>query len=204
MLNQSLFQNNINIKLLLFIREDIVNQITDPDLNKIKRDGSIRLSWVDNTDDLKQIAELRFGLTNKNSMENWKNIFPNELHGKDSWEALLEHTLYKPRDILQFLCTCQEIYPSKEKLSFSEMKNAIKKYSSDYFIEEMKNELSGYTDDVLINILPLTFQRLGSKSFTFEELMQVINEQSSSKKYGEQDIRQLVLVLFESGYIGQL
>lgn len=203
-LNQGLFQNDINIKLLLFIREDIVNQVTDPDLNKIKRDGSIRLSWVDNTDDLKQIAELRFGLTNKNGMENWRNIFPNELHGKDSWEALLEHTLYKPRDILQFLCTCQEIYPNKEKLSFSEMKNAIKKYSSDYFIEEMKNELSGYTDDVLINTLPSTFQRLGSKSFTFEKLMQVINEQSSSKKYGEQDIRQLVLVLFESGYIGQI
>ena len=57
MLNQHLFKNKVNIKLLLFVREDIINQITDPDLNKIKRDGSIRLSWVDNTDDLKQIAE---------------------------------------------------------------------------------------------------------------------------------------------------
>lgn len=204
MLNQNMYQEKINIKLLLFIREDIVNQITDPDLNKIKRDGSIHLSWVDNIDDLKQIAELRFKLTNKNNVENWYNIFPNDLHGKDSWEALLEHTLYKPRDVLQFLCTCQEIYPNKECLSYAEMKNAIKKYSSDYFIEEMKNELSGYTDDVLINTLPSTFQRLGSRSFTFEKLLQVINEQSISKKYTEQDIRQLVLVLFESGYIGQL
>lgn len=65
MLNQNLFQNKVNIKLLLFIREDIINQITDPDLNKIKRDGSIRLSWVDNTEDLKHIAELRFQLTGK-------------------------------------------------------------------------------------------------------------------------------------------
>lgn len=204
MLNQYLFQNKINIKLLLFIREDIINQITDPDLNKIKRDGSIRLSWVDNTDDLKQIAELRFSLTNKKRNGNWYKIFPNELHGKDSWDALLEHTLFKPRDILQFLCVCQEIYPNKEELTFSEMKNAIKRYSSDYFIEEMKNELSGYADDVLINTLPSTFQRLGSKSFNFEKLVQVINEQSCSKKYTEQDIRQLVLALFESGYIGQL
>lgn len=204
MLNQTMFQSKVNIKLLLFIREDIINQITDPDLNKIKRDGSIHLSWVDNIDDLKQIAELRFKLTNKNETENWYNIFPNDLHGKDSWEALLEHTLYKPRDVLQFLCTCQEIYPNKELLSYAEMKNAIKKYSSDYFIEEMKNELSGYIDDILINTLPSTFQRLGSSSFTFEKLLQVINEQSISKKYTEQDIRQLVLVLFESGYIGQL
>lgn len=203
-LNQDLFQNEINIKLLLFIREDIINQITDPDLNKIKRDGSIKLSWVDNTDDLKQIAELRFKMTNQNENDNWGKIFPDELHGKSSWETLLEHTLYKPRDILQFLCVCQELYPDKEKLTFSEMKGAIKKYSSDYFIEEMKNELSGYIDDILINALPSTFQRLGSSSFSFEKLFQVINEQSNSKMYTEQDVRQLVLVLFESGYIGQL
>lgn len=68
----------------------------------------------------------------------------------------------------------------------------------------MKNELSGYINDVLINTLPSTFQRLGSSSFTFEKLLQVINEQSNSKTYTEQDVRQLVLVLFESGYIGQL
>ena len=84
------------------------------------------------------------------------------------------------------------------------MKSAIKKYSCDYFIEEMKNELSGYISDVLINTLPSTFQRLGSNSFTFEKLLQIINEQSNSKEYSEQDVRQLVLVLFESGYIGQL
>lgn len=204
MLNQNMYQNKVNIKLLLFIREDIINQITDPDLNKIKRDGSIRLSWVDNTDDLRQIAELRFKLTSKDSEDNWNKIFPNELHGKSSWESLLEHTLYKPRDILQFLCICQELYPDREKLTFSEMKNAVKKYSAEYFIEEMKNELSGYIDDVLINTLPSTFQRLGSSSFSFEKFLQVINEQSNFKHYSEQDIRQLALVLFESGYLGQL
>lgn len=204
MLNQNLFQNKVNIKLLLFIREDIINQITDPDLNKIKRDGSIRLSWVDNTEDLKHIAELRFQLTEVTEKDNWNKIFPIELQGKNSWDALLEHTLYKPRDILQFLSVCQELYPNNTKLTFSEMKSAIKKYSSDYFIEEMKNELSGYIGDVLINTLPSTFQRLGSSSFNLEKLIQVINEQSNSREYSEQDVRQLVLVLFEAGYVGQL
>lgn len=203
-LNQNFFEQQIKIKLLLFIREDIINQITDPDLNKIKRDGAIRLSWVDNPDDLKQIVELRFKLSNNQDLDNWYNIFPRELQGKNSWETLLEHTLYKPRDVLQFLCTCQELYPNEENLSFSDMKNAIKIYSRDYFLEEMKNELSGYIDDVLINTLPSTFQKLGSKSFTFEMLVRVINEQSISKQYSEQDIRQLLLVLFESGYVGQL
>ncbi len=204
MLNQNFYEDKINIKLLLFIREDIINQITDPDLNKIKRDGAIRLSWVDNTDDLKQIVELRFKLSESQILDRWYNIFPKELKGKNSWEALLEHTLYKPRDVLQFLSTCQELYPNNEVLSYSEMKNAIKIYSRDYFVEEMKNELSGYIDDVLINTLPSTFQKLGSNSFAFEKFLQVINSQSVIKEYNEQDIRQLLLVLFESGYIGQL
>ena len=203
-LNQNLYKQKASIKVLLFIREDIINQITDPDLNKIKRDGSIKLSWVDNTEDLKRIAEMRFGLKLGEYTDVWYKIFPKELSGKDSWEALLEHTLYKPRDVLQFLCTCQEIYPNNEELSYSEMKNAIKKYSSDYFIEEMKNELSGYVEDSLINIMPSIFQRLGSMSFSFEKLMQVINEQASVKKYSEQDVKYLVLTLFEAGYIGQL
>lgn len=204
MINQNFFEKKINIKLLLFIREDIINQITDPDLNKIKRDGAIRLSWVDNTDDLKQIVELRFKLSESQGSDRWYNIFPNELQGKTSWEALLEHTLYKPRDVLQFLSTCQESYPNNEVLSYSEMKNAIKIYSRDYFLEEMKNELSGYIDDVLINTLPSVFQKLGNKSFVFEKFVQVIGSQSVNKEYSQQDIRQLLLVLFESGYIGQL
>lgn len=203
-LNKNFYEKKINIKLLLFIREDIINQITDPDLNKIKRDGAIRLSWVDNTDDLKQIVELRFKLSESQVSDRWYNIFPSELKRKDSWEVLLEHTLYKPRDVLQFLNTCQDLYPNNERLSYSEMKTAIKIYSRDYFVEEMKNELSGYIDDALINTLPSTFQKLGSISFAFEKFLQVINSQSVVKEYNGQEIRQLLLVLFESGYIGQL
>ena len=204
MLNQSFYENKTKIKLLLFIREDIINQITDPDLNKIKRDGAIRLSWIDNTDDLKQIVELRIKLSENQVTDKWFDIFPNDLHGKNSWESLLEHTLYKPRDVLQFLNTCQELYPNNEMLSYSEMKNDIKIYSRDYFVEEMKNELSGYVDDALINTLPSTFQKIGSKSFVIERFLQIINSQSVVKEYNEQDIRQLLLVLFESGYIGHL
>ena len=89
-------------------------------------------------------------------------------------------------------------------LSYSEMKNAIKIYSRDYFVEDMNNELSGYVDDALIITFSSTFQTIGSKSFVIERFLQIINSQSVVKEYNEQDIRQLLLVLFESGYIGHL
>ena len=123
----------------------------------------------------------------------------------DEWDYIFNNNMFveNQNDFLEFL---RNLLKDQPYVSLCYMTGVlpIKKYSSDYFIEEMKNELSGYISDVLINTLPSTFQRLGRKSFTFEKLLQVINEQSNSKKYSEQDVRQLVLVLFESGYVGQL
>ena len=59
-LNEYFYKNQSNIKILLFIREDMLGMITDPDLNKIKRDGSIKISWCDDVNSLKEIIELRF------------------------------------------------------------------------------------------------------------------------------------------------
>lgn len=204
-LNEYFFKEKVLIKIILFIREDIINTITDPDLNKIKRDGALPLSWVENTDDLKEIIELRFHMNYPNdSSEIWYKLFPRQIRDTDSWDFLLEHTLYKPRDILQFLSICQELYPNNETLSRSEMLSAIKTYSRDYFLEEMKNELSGFSDDSLINTLPSILQKVGSKFFYWGDFLKISNEQSTSKIYTEQDIKYLLLLLFQAGYIGQL
>ena len=206
-LNEYLCSRQIKIKVIIFIREDIVTTITDPDLNKIKRDGSINLSWSNNTNDLKSIVELRFKYSNKSGdlAENkWNSIFPMKIKESDSWEYLLEHTLYKPRDVLQFLTTCQELFPDKTTLTRSDMNSALKTYSKEYFIEEMKNELAGFASDSLITILPSVFKKLGSRSFLVTEFMAIINQQSSSQKYTESEIKYMLLLLFEAGYIGQL
>lgn len=205
-LNEYFVRERINVKIIIFMREDILSNITDPDLNKIKRDGAVNLSWCDNTNDLKSIVNLRFKLSERESEfdKTWYNIFPNKVKESDSWEYLLDHTLYKPRDVLQFLVVCQDLYSNKESLSYSEMTNVLKTYSRDYFIEEMKNELSGFSNDDLIILLPSLFQKIGSRSFYFNELLKIANEQSNSQKYSEQDIKYLLYLLFQSGYVGQI
>ncbi|HFI0345143.1 TPA: hypothetical protein ACGOWL_000543 [Streptococcus suis] len=130
-LNEKMYGKHVNsIKFLLFVREDILTLISDPDLNKILRDGKISLTWVDNPIDLKQIVELRLGMSNKlESGSLWDKIFNFSLDwsGKSSWEWMLNHTLYKPRDVLQFLEISKEQYPNNETISYQEMKNIIKK-----------------------------------------------------------------------------
>lgn len=115
----------------------------------------------------------------------------------------MDHTLYKPRDILQFLKYCQMEYPDKEKLTLSETQNVLKVYSNKYFIEEMKNELSGFIDEELFYMIPTVFRRLGGRAFDLREIKRLFDEQCS-KCVSEDSIKTLLLYLFDAGYIGQL
>lgn len=206
-LNDYFFSNKTPIKIVLFIREDIINNVTDPDLNKIKRDGAILLNWHNNLNDLKSVVNLRFkhsGVENDRIEKHWDYLFPRKIKNKNSWFYILDHTLYKPRDILQFLKCCQELYPLKQNLTYSEVRNALKTYSRDYFLEEMKNEITGFVDDDHINALPSVLQKIGERSFYFSEFRKIMEEQSLNKILDEHNIKHLLLLLFEAGYIGQL
>ena len=206
-INNALMMKKKKIKILLLVREDLIAMVVDPDLNKIIHDGAISLSWSNRLDDLKELVNLRFklsGVREKDLNACWKNMFPNKIKNKNSWEYALDHTLYKPRDILQFLNYCKEEYPQKEKLTISEMQNVLKAYSNRYFIEEMKNELSGFIDDDLIVSIPSIFRRLGGRAFSLSEINKLSNEQCTKKNITIDDTKMLLMYLFEAGYIGQL
>ncbi|ASN59848.1 hypothetical protein CG419_04055 [Latilactobacillus curvatus] len=206
-LNDKFFKDGIKIKITVCIREDILIKITDPDLNKIKRDGSLTIDWSQDTDGLKKVVALRFkfsGINSEDSESYWYEIFPKEMQNKDSWEHVLEYTLYKPRDVLQFLKSCQELYPENAKLSFKQVSDALKAYSKDYFIEEMKNEVTGFVSEQLIILLPVIFQRLGSNQFSYSEFRRNFDEQSTTKIKNSEEVKLLLALLFESGYVGQL
>ncbi len=205
-LNDKFVSMKIPVKTILFIREDIMNTIVDPDLNKIKRDGAIYLGWQNRIDDLHEIVKLRFllsGVSVEEVDKCWGKMFPKFIKGKESWSYVLDHTLAKPRDILQFLKCCQEIYPEKDGLSYSEMNAVLKEYSKEYFIEEMKNEITGFISDSIVVELPAIFQKIGDKKFTYREFSELINSHTT-RKLEDNDIKYLLLLLFDSGYIGQL
>lgn len=206
-LNDKFMLLKVPIKIILFIREDIVNNVTDPDLNKIKRDGAIILNWNNRLDDLKSIVNLRFeysGIPTEEIENYWDKLFPRVIKDKKSWIYILDHTLYKPRDILQFLKCCQELYPNNVKLTFSEVRNVLKTYSREYFIEEMKNEITGFINDEQINALPSVLQKIGERSFSLLEFSRMMEEQCMIGNIKDTDIKYMLLLLFEAGYIGHL
>ncbi len=206
-LNVNFEKNKAPIKIILLIREDIVNQLTDPDLAKIKRDGSILLDWSRNLDGLKKLVNLRFKLSGVGEDVAevwWKTIFPKYIKNKDSWEYILDYTLYRPRDILQFLKTCQTLYPDKENLVYSDIQSVLNEYSTNYFIEEMKNELTGFIRDDLIIALPTILQKLGSRSFFLGKFYEIAIQQPTIKNLNIDEVKSLLMLLYTVGYVGQL
>lgn len=202
-----LFFGNTNIKIILFIREDILSSFTDPDLNKIKRDSSITLSWNDASESLKKLICLRFqysGIPEDQLEGMWYEIFPKLIKDKDSWTYILDYTLNRPRDILQFLKCCQELYPNNLTLTYSEIKLVLKYYANIYFVEEMKNELAGFIDDSIICALPPVLQHLGTRSFSYQDFKNAYADHLGADTLKEPEIKRLLLLLFDSSYIGHL
>lgn len=206
-INDKLSSLESKIKIILFIREDILINITDTDINKIKRDSSNILNWSDRTQDLKEIIKLRikYSGVSEDELYNYiENMFPRKIREKNAWDYILDFTLYKPRDVIQFFKCCQELYGNNSMLSYSEMQSVIKYYSREYFIEEMKNELAGFSKDSLINIVPTVFKKLNNRGFSLLLFTRIMKEQTITNDFTDEDIKYLLYLLFEAGYIGQL
>ncbi|EPY6430552.1 P-loop ATPase, Sll1717 family [Clostridium sporogenes] len=204
-INLSFRRQQIPIKIILLAREDILATITDPDFNKIKRDGGIIINWNAKDDDLKNLVNLRFklsGVSDENIDKQWNFLFPFKIRNKDSWSYITEFTLNKPRDILQFLTQCQKTYPNKTNLTYSEMDQVLIDYSTEYFIEEMKNELAGFIDDEVINILPQVLQTIGGSDFSYKEFKKVVEKFVSDKP--DTYYKKIIFTLFENGYLGEV
>lgn len=206
-INDAMLRAKKKIKIVLLVREDIIALVNDPDINKIIQDGAIFISWNNRSKDLKEMVDKRFalsGISDEQAKTCWSSIFPTRIKSKNSWDYVLDYTLYKPRDVLQFLKYCQSEYPNNEKLTLSETQNVLKVYSNKYFIEEMKNELSGFISDELIVSIPSVFRRLGGRAFDVAELNRLTNEQNMKKEVTIEETKTELMYLFEAGYVGQL
>ncbi len=208
-LNNLFLDMNLPVKFIVLARTDVLAMCNDPDLNKIKRDSGIVVNWREDVQnplnsDLVGLLKLRFNTAEVEQSDDaflWYKLFPEEISGKDSWHFVLEHTLNRPRDILQFLIECQKLYPEKDNLAPSELKAALSSYSENYFLEEMKNELAGFVSENLLIALPSLLSRLEGRTFPFSRWNKVLRE---APNFENEEPRSLIELLFENGYVGQL
>jgi len=206
-LNQKNVRSSNHVKFILVIREDIIKTISDPDMNKIIHDSGCQLDWYGNND-LLLLLNKRLLLTAelkplyKSDLALWHQFFPDTINKRDSWNYFLEYTMYRPRDIVQFLNQFIKAHPQKTSVNIIDFKNELRKFSQDYFFEEMRNELLGFLDDKIIDSLFQVFQKIGSDRFNFRKFAKIYEE--LYPKYTSEEIKSILNTLFNSGYVGMV
>lgn len=204
------------VKFILVIREDIIKSINDSDMNKIVHDTGYSLNWyttrnseVDNLLLLfnkRAVAKKHLSHMKELSEEVvWNQMFPFKIKNKASWNYFLEYTMYRPRDIVQFINQFINNYPNETEATRLMFNDELKKFSRDYFYEEMKNELLGFLEDSTISDLFDVLQKLGSENranFQFKDIVRVY--ENNYPDYDVVKIKNICTVLFNAGYIGML
>ncbi|MCK8639106.1 P-loop ATPase, Sll1717 family [Fructobacillus fructosus] len=210
-------RNESNFKVIMAIRSDIWGSINGPDMNKRAQTNRLTLEWISHNEqeELEKLLEQRL-LVSKNikdfvsnkseDYQLWNNFFPIEMgvgHSKrtKSWTNFLEHSLYRPRDVIQFMEMARVEYPEHSSLSQSEVKHLISRFSKEYFFDEMRNSLEGFVDQKILFNLPEALHIIGRGSFKLHEFLNAYKK--INPNFSDQDIKDILTTLFDNGYIGQ-
>lgn len=206
-INRVFKKTTLSIKVLILIRDDILNLCRDPNLSKIVRDSGIRLQW-DITDhpfdsDLLQLVEKRIddATGSHNSFaQMWEEVFPEAIGGRSSIDYILDNVIYRPRDILQFFIEIQKEFVPNRKLTVEKVQAALSRYSVEYFVDAMRDELTGFFPDEVVTLLPDILSKMGTKYFYLSDLEAECNHYPEFK---DVSVRIILEKLFNAGYIGQ-
>lgn len=206
-INRVFKKTTLSIKVLILIRDDILNLCRDPNLSKIVRDSGIRLQWdiPDNPfdSDLLQLVEKRIddaSGSHNSFVQMWEEVFPETIGGRSSIDYILDNVIYRLRDILQFFIEIQKEFVPNRKLSVEKVQAALARYSVEYFVDAMRDELTGFFPDEVVTLLPDILSKMGTKYFYLSDLE---NECSHYPEFKDVPVRIILEKLFNAGYIGQ-
>jgi hypothetical protein len=202
-LNLLFRRNDRPFKFVVLCRTDIFDRLPGANINKIRQDESVSLSWFDAPGDpdrtrLLRMVNLRAGQTLNRSVNVFGEFFPPDVSQRDPRTLVLDHTRHIPRDLVQALRKLQQHSGDATRLTPRQVTTGLRAYSIEYFIPELRNELAGYLepDDIDKSLTLLT--SLQRPRITFADLEQAARD----LELGPVDLRALVRALFDASCIG--
>lgn len=202
-LNNTFYQKNIQAKVIILMRNEVISLIPDPNLTKRVTDNGIIINWYDNVRDpletnLFKIIEKRAGLAGYRIDISllWKEWFPPQINRENSYHFILKNTRHLPRDLISFFREMQKI---ESALPFSEkvVLAALNNYSQ-WFLGELKDALLGLVDDSIRTELAHILSSIGKRQFSYSELESQLMEYGVTKSKALQISREL----FNTSWIG--
>jgi hypothetical protein len=151
-LQHQLEANDVDFECLVFLRSDIYEHLREDTPDKGK-DTAIRLDWED-PEVFAEIIHRRAessGELKGSFREMWPHICVPLINGQDSFTYMIERTLMRPRDLLQFLRAAMHIAINRghSRIEEDDLLQAERSYSEDLLLAttfEIANTYPDYAD----------------------------------------------------------
>ncbi|MGY0393956.1 P-loop ATPase, Sll1717 family [Fusobacterium sp. SYSU M8A802] len=212
-LNFNFFDENINFKIMIFLRNDILKELCYADLNKMIEGSSIILNWgaKDEADSpllkllTKRIKESIPELKDKSHLDilnlffGAKSMNISKSQRVAPYKYLLTRTLYRPRDIISFVKKIIDKYGDETLITKDMILNVESSYSA-YLAQEIRDELVGHLTRDEINKFFLLLRNYGHTEFTYSEVKAYMEE--NIKTYDKLDLEKIINKFYLAGALG--
>lgn len=181
-----------NISLIIFLRDDIYNQISRYALEKDKLPIK-KIVW-DDTEVLLRIIEER--MVNGNNINIWKKYFDETVGDIPIREYIVQQVIPRPRDIIYLIKTAlgNAISRKHTKIEVSDLVDAQIEYSR-FAFDTLITESSGQIKE--LEILLYEFSR-NSELMTYGDIVNIVNDYS----YTEKNYDELIKILCNLSFLG--
>ncbi len=195
------------VHFILFLRSDIYDNVFK--FNDADKLHSVEEPILWNADELKNLIANRAQISldlpvNLSTDDIWELIFEEKINGTPVSEYMINRTLYRPRDIIQFcnasvscaqnnnhsIIEANDILTAEKQYSFWKLKDALSEFAVQYpFLESAFILFRGFKNQ-----------------FTYKELENHFNSagmgKASFSKLNDIGMNTLIQILFETGFLG--
>lgn len=206
-LNRYFKRNNIPVKILVLCRTDIFDRLINPNKNKIKQDSSYSFIWYNEGVDTPQsnplvsLINMRTQLVYQDVNDTFEAFFPKTYDRKPIYNALLDFTRHTPRDFVELMNfiqkQCQGCTVTQKNI-----KDGIKEYSLEYFIQEIRDEMAGYISNDDSDLIIKCLSTLRKRIFSYDDIKRIY--MAKANKASEEQLLDILKILYDCSAIGHM
>jgi hypothetical protein len=216
-LNNSLKSVTNKCKVIAYLRSDIYKNFPSVDADSAKFNyHTFKIVWhvkellVDNNSRLKEMINLRIKNSTKTGYyDPFQILFKSEninLRGAgdrllDPFSYILNRSLYRPRDIVQFCIQIQEAIARIGVLNYKTIINAERFYSQ-WLLDELANEISPLLSAPAKNLYSF-LRKLGTQQFSLDDFRSLFIYEHLDEKFSNTS-RELLKNLYELGIVSNV
>lgn len=169
-------------RIIVYLRDDILREISKIDAESARWEAfTYFIDWTTtnthdySTSELYAMINKRIYASTSDSTLDFDQVFDEEAinlrvrnqQPYNPFRYILERTMHRPRDVIQFCKKIQKEASRKRRLDYSTIKNAEREYCTWLVYEELQNEINPVIDNV--DELYQLLRELGQHSFSLND-----------------------------------